>query len=297
MTADDVVYSFQQNSDPKVYVNAASVFTGVLDKSGVKKIDDQTVQFNLEAPNGNFPYLISSDNYNMIIVKNGTDYAKWQKDFLGTGAFKLQAYHANDGATFVPNPNWWGGKVLPAKLEHIVLSRPGPADHRADRRRRGHRQPDRAVRRRGRAEQSRLHPVGQQVVAAPRALDAKRQVALEQQARAPGHGAVAQSPGDRPGIVQGLCPARQRYAVCADVPIDQHHGAAAGAGHPQGQAADVAGRPPQRVHDRPVHRELPGDVGLRDHHQAGAARRSASTSTCTSTTRAPTTRITGCRAR
>ncbi len=126
MTADDVVYSFQQNSDPKVYVNAASVFTGVLDKSGVKKIDDQTVQFNLEAPNGNFPYLISSDNYNMIIVKNGTDYAKWQKDFLGTGAFKLQAYHANDGATFVPNPNWWGGKVLPAKLEHSFYPDQGP---------------------------------------------------------------------------------------------------------------------------------------------------------------------------
>ena len=42
-------------------------------QDGVKKIDDQTVEFNLEAPNGNFPYLISSDNYNMIIVQNGTD--------------------------------------------------------------------------------------------------------------------------------------------------------------------------------------------------------------------------------
>ena len=31
------------------------------------KIDDHTVEFNLEAPNGNFPYLISSDNYNMIV--------------------------------------------------------------------------------------------------------------------------------------------------------------------------------------------------------------------------------------
>ena len=80
MTADDVVYSFQQNTDPKVYVNAASVFTEVLDKDGVKKIDDQTVEFNLEAPVGNFPYLISSDNYNMIIVPNGTDYTKWAED-------------------------------------------------------------------------------------------------------------------------------------------------------------------------------------------------------------------------
>ena len=77
MTADDVVYSFQHNTNPKVYVNAASVFTGVLTNDGVKKIDDQTVEFHLEGPVGNFPYLISSDNYNMIVVPNGTDYTKW----------------------------------------------------------------------------------------------------------------------------------------------------------------------------------------------------------------------------
>ena len=88
MTADDVVYSFQSQTDPKVYVNASSVFSGVLTNDGVKKIDDTTVEFNLEAPNGNFPYLISSDNYNMIIVPNGTDYAKWVKTFIGTGPFK-----------------------------------------------------------------------------------------------------------------------------------------------------------------------------------------------------------------
>ena len=119
MTADDVVYSFQQNTDPKVYVNAASVFTGVLTNDGVKKVDDQTVEFHLEAPNGNFPYLISSDNYNMIIVPNGTDYSKWEKTFIGTGPFMMTSYQANTGATFAPNPNWWGGKVLPAELQHI----------------------------------------------------------------------------------------------------------------------------------------------------------------------------------
>jgi peptide/nickel transport system substrate-binding protein len=119
MTADDVVYSFQQNTNPKVYVNAASVFNGVLTNHGVKKIDDLTVEFSLDAPNGNFPYLISSDNYNMIVVPNGTDYSKWVKTFIGTGPFKLSSYQPNVGATFLPNPSWWGGKVLPAKLEHL----------------------------------------------------------------------------------------------------------------------------------------------------------------------------------
>ena len=126
MTADDVVYSFQSNTDPDVYVNAASAFTNVLVKDGVKKIDDQTVEFNLEGPVGNFPYLISSDNYNMIIVPNGSDYTKWVKTFPGTGPFKMTSYQTGQGATFAPNPNWWGGKVLPAKLQHIFYDKQQP---------------------------------------------------------------------------------------------------------------------------------------------------------------------------
>src|SRR6201986_4459222 len=50
MTADDVVYTFQQLSDPKNASNALSAFGGVLTPAGVKKIDASTVQFSLEAP-------------------------------------------------------------------------------------------------------------------------------------------------------------------------------------------------------------------------------------------------------
>ncbi len=110
MTADDVLYTFQQLADPKNASNALSTFTGVLSPSGVRKIDSTTVEFRLEAPNGNFPYLVSSDNYNAIIVPAGTDFAKWQKTFIGTGAFKLGSYTQNVGASFVPNPDHWGGK-------------------------------------------------------------------------------------------------------------------------------------------------------------------------------------------
>jgi peptide/nickel transport system substrate-binding protein len=112
MTADDVVYTFQQLSDPKNASNALSTFTGVLTPSGVKKVNASTVEFHLEAPNGNFPYLVSSDNYNAIIVPKGTDFSKWQSTFVGTGAFKLQSYTQNVGASFVPNPNYWGPKPL-----------------------------------------------------------------------------------------------------------------------------------------------------------------------------------------
>ncbi len=110
MTAADVVYTFQQLSDPKNASNALSAFAGVLTPAGVKMVDSTTVAFHLEAPNGNFPYLVSSDNYNAIIVPAGTDFGKWQSTFVGTGAFKLQSYTTSVGATFVPNPNYWGAK-------------------------------------------------------------------------------------------------------------------------------------------------------------------------------------------
>ena len=110
MTADDVVYTMQQLADPKNASNALSTFTGVLTPAGVKKVDASTVEFNLEAPNGNFPYLVSSDNYNAIIVPKGTDFSKWQSTFVGTGAFKLGSYTQGVGATFTANPSYWGTK-------------------------------------------------------------------------------------------------------------------------------------------------------------------------------------------
>jgi peptide/nickel transport system substrate-binding protein len=109
MTADDVVWTFQQNCDPHNAANALSTFQGLLTPSGVVKVDPYTVEFHLESANGNFPYLVSSDNYNTIIVPKGTDFSKWQNTFVGTGPFKLQRYTQNVSATFVRNPDWWGG--------------------------------------------------------------------------------------------------------------------------------------------------------------------------------------------
>ncbi len=110
LTADDVVYTFKQLSDPKNSSNALSTFDGVLVPAGVQKVDSTTVAFHLEAANGNFPYLVSSDNYNAIVVPNGTDFTHWQKTFVGTGPFKLQSYEQNVGANFVANPDYWGPK-------------------------------------------------------------------------------------------------------------------------------------------------------------------------------------------
>jgi peptide/nickel transport system substrate-binding protein len=117
MTVDDVVYSFKSQSDPKSSANALSVFGGTLDPAGVVKVDDQTVAFHLDAPDGSFLDAVSQDNYNMIIVPNNYDFADYQKDFIGTGRFMKASYTPSVGATYVRNPHYWGKAALPKELQ------------------------------------------------------------------------------------------------------------------------------------------------------------------------------------
>ncbi len=117
LTADDVVYTYKLQTDPKKASNALSAFGGALAPSGVKKVDDFTVEFHLEAANGNFPYLTSSDNYNMIIIPNNYDPASWQGSFVGTGPFVMKSYTPKVGASFTRNEQYWGTKALPAATE------------------------------------------------------------------------------------------------------------------------------------------------------------------------------------
>jgi peptide/nickel transport system substrate-binding protein len=116
MTADDVVASFDRIADPANGSNALSALGGVLSKGGTRKVDDHTVEFHLDAPNGNFPYTVSTDNYNAVILP--ADYAgDFEQNMNGTGPFKLEKYTPKVGASFVRNTEYWGGQVLPDRLE------------------------------------------------------------------------------------------------------------------------------------------------------------------------------------
>jgi peptide/nickel transport system substrate-binding protein len=126
LTADDVVYTYQLHANPKNGSNALSVLGGVLTPSGVVKVDDYTVAFHLEAPNGNFPYLTSSDNYNMIILPKGYNPASWQSTFVGTGPFVLGSYTPKAGATFTRNESYWGTKALPSQTQFTFYDTQNP---------------------------------------------------------------------------------------------------------------------------------------------------------------------------
>jgi peptide/nickel transport system substrate-binding protein len=124
LTADDVVYTYKLQSNPSSSSNALSAFGGVLVPDGVVKVDDYTVAFHLEAPNGNFPYLTSSDNYNMIIIPNNYNPADWQSTFIGTGPFALSSYTPKVGASFTRNDSYWGTKALPSGTQFTFYDTP-----------------------------------------------------------------------------------------------------------------------------------------------------------------------------
>jgi peptide/nickel transport system substrate-binding protein len=118
LVADDVVQTFEKLINPKGgSANAQSALGGVLSPGKTEAPDDATVVFHLDAPNGNFPTLVSSANYNAIIIPADLDPADWGKTFEGTGPFKLQKFTAKQGATFVRNDAYWGDKANPDSME------------------------------------------------------------------------------------------------------------------------------------------------------------------------------------
>ncbi len=118
MKAGDVVATFDRLANPDNGSNALSVFTGLLSKGGTRKVDDYTVEFHLDAANGNFPYAVSTDNYNAVILP--ADFAgDFEKEMIGTGPYKLEKFTPKVGASFVRNPDYWGG---PAGADRIELN-------------------------------------------------------------------------------------------------------------------------------------------------------------------------------
>jgi peptide/nickel transport system substrate-binding protein len=115
-TAADVVATMDRLADPRGGSNALSVLRGVLSPGGTRRIDDLTVAFHLDAPNGNFPYAVSSDNYNAIMLPASYG-GEYERDFPGTGPFRLARYTPKSGAVFVRNAAYWGGPARPARTE------------------------------------------------------------------------------------------------------------------------------------------------------------------------------------
>ncbi|MCB8883118.1 ABC transporter substrate-binding protein [Acidisoma cellulosilytica] len=116
MKADDVIASIDRLCDPKNSSNALSAFKGILSPGNTKKLDDLTIAFHLDAPYGAFPYVVSSDNYNCVILP-ASYHGDFEHNWDGTGPFKLEKYTPKVSASFVRNDDYWGAKALPDRTE------------------------------------------------------------------------------------------------------------------------------------------------------------------------------------
>lgn len=114
LTAADVVATIER------MVAQGAGLAGIVSEGATEATDDLTVTINLDSPNGNLPVLVSLFNPQSLITP--VDYASG--DTLdarpnGTGAWMLEDFDPSAfRATFVPNPNWWGGAV---KLDRVTL--------------------------------------------------------------------------------------------------------------------------------------------------------------------------------
>jgi len=131
--ADDVIFSFMRQKDPKHpyhnvsngnYSNFESLEFGKL-ITAIDKVDDNTVRFTLAHPEAPFvPDLawyfasILSAEYADAMLKAGTP-EKVDMEPVGTGPFKLAQYQKDSRILFTAFPEYWQGK---AKIDRLVFS-------------------------------------------------------------------------------------------------------------------------------------------------------------------------------
>ena len=159
----------------------------------------------------------------------------------GTGAWKLEDYNQQTGATFERNPDWWGGATPLDGLEFIFFDATGPMVTAYQ-----GQQVDAIIQFDVLSGKSLLDDANFNLIAHARRaastdLDAHRHGRLRRQARPPGTRPDVRPPGTHPDAVPGQGPARQRPSHLGGLPLLRLLGPAAGQGHRQGQGAPCRG--------------------------------------------------------
>ena len=120
VNADSVVFSFQRIIDPKTASEGAAGLAN-LKPGNIKKVDDLTVTFVLDAPSAIFNEQLAY--YNNAIVPVGYD-PKGMDGAIGTGPWKVTSYAAGQQAEFAANPDYWGTGPFADQLTLIEFPDP-----------------------------------------------------------------------------------------------------------------------------------------------------------------------------
>src|SRR6266851_1605206 len=140
VTAKDFVYSFKRILDPATAADYATFLTdagivgaadfnskkGTADSVGVRAVDDNTLEIQLQAPIGYFPNIVAlwvvAPLRQDIIEKAGDGWAQDPSTYIGNGAFKMSEWVHQDHITLVPNPNYAGTKPTLQKVTLLMVT-------------------------------------------------------------------------------------------------------------------------------------------------------------------------------
>lgn len=128
MKAEDVKYSLQQLCSKKplnqAYSNtlktliegAEDFYSGITDElTGVKVIDDYTIEINTKAPSDALPYLLAGIQFAIIPREAVEHYG--DKAAVGTGPFMIR--RTESGYTLVRHTNYYGKDALGNQLPYL----------------------------------------------------------------------------------------------------------------------------------------------------------------------------------
>ncbi len=114
--APDVVSTMDRLVDPKSGSAAQAALLGILSVGGTKAVDQYTVDFNLDKPFADFPYMVCTSSYNTVMLPRNYK-GDWVKNPVGTGPWLLKEYVAKQKCTATKKPDYWRkdaeGRQLP----------------------------------------------------------------------------------------------------------------------------------------------------------------------------------------
>lgn len=119
VTADDVIFSFQRQMDPKNPQVMASLLTPII--KSMKKVDKLTTQFNMTGPCSYFQDALAQWRCNIVPVGYQP---KGASGAIGTGPWKIETFIPGTESVFVPNANYWSEGPYADKLTITAFQDP-----------------------------------------------------------------------------------------------------------------------------------------------------------------------------
>ena len=110
--------------DPESGSGALAALAGILSPGGTKAVDAATVEFTLDKPFADFPYLVCQSSYNTVMLPR-TYSGNFVNKPVGTGPFVLKSYNAKQKAVMsrtLPT----GARTPPAVSFRTSIRSPGP---------------------------------------------------------------------------------------------------------------------------------------------------------------------------